>query len=39
MDGKIIAENVVIQVSYRFGISGVIDVIIELIAPVSAVAT
>jgi hypothetical protein len=35
--GKIIAEDVAIQISYRFGISGVIDVILELIAPLSAV--
>jgi hypothetical protein len=34
--GKIIAEDVVIQISYRFGISGVIDIILELIAPLIA---
>jgi hypothetical protein len=37
MDGKIIAEDVAIQIPYRFGISGVIDIILELIAPLSAV--
>jgi hypothetical protein len=37
MDGKIIAEDVAIQISYRFGISGVIDIILELIAPLIAV--
>jgi hypothetical protein len=35
--GKIIAEDVAIQISYRFGISGVIDIILELIAPLIAV--
>jgi hypothetical protein len=34
--GKIIAEDVAIQISYRFGISGVIDIILELIAPLIA---
>jgi hypothetical protein len=37
MDGKIISEDVAIQVSYAFGISGVIDIILELIAPLIAV--
>ena len=36
MDSKIIAEDVVIQVSYRFA-GRCSDVILELIAPVSAV--
>ena len=35
IDSKVITEYIVIQISYRFGISGVIDVILELIAPVS----
>jgi hypothetical protein len=32
MDGKIIAEDVAIQIPYTLGISGVIDIILELIA-------
>ena len=36
MVGKIIAEDVAIHISYRFGISGVIDIILELIASVRA---
>ena len=37
MDSKIIAEDVVIQLSYKFVIVGVIDIILELIAPLIAV--